>query len=175
MFHTEFCSPPRCFFLRSRPSGQQVVTRSSRVCVRVLSHFCHVRLSATPWTVARQASLSMGFSRQEYRSGLPCPPPGHLPDPGTESVSLRSPALADRFFLPLSHLGSPTLGRYSVFSPPPGKSPQRSPDVKTNWMDLIVTCPSWNQCSQKDTIGWAYVPFLLPVQSPRPEKTQGFD
>ena len=40
--------------------------------------------SATPWTVARQAPLSMGFSRQEYWSGLPCSPPGNLPDPGTE-------------------------------------------------------------------------------------------
>ena len=41
-----------------------------------------VRLSATPWTVAHQAPLSTGFSRQEYWSGLPCPPPGDLPDPG---------------------------------------------------------------------------------------------
>ena len=39
---------------------------------------------ATPWTVAHQAPLSMGFSRQVYWSGLPCPPPGNLPDPGTE-------------------------------------------------------------------------------------------
>ena len=45
---------------------------------------------ATPWTVACQASLSMGFSRQEYWSGLPFPSPGALPDPGIES---RSPAL----------------------------------------------------------------------------------
>ena len=45
---------------------------------------------ATPWTVARQAPLSMGFSRQEYQSGLPCPSPGDLPHPGTEP---RSPAL----------------------------------------------------------------------------------
>ena len=55
----------------------------------------HVRLSATPWTVACQAPLSMEFSRQEYQSGLPFPPPGHLPDPGIEPVS---PALAGRFF-----------------------------------------------------------------------------
>ena len=46
--------------------------------------------SATPWTVACQAPLSMGFSRQEYWSGLPCPPPGDLPNPGIES---RSPTL----------------------------------------------------------------------------------
>ena len=59
-------------------------------------------LFATPRTVACQAPLSMGFSRQEYWSGLPCPPPGDLPDPGIEPMSLVSPALrADS--LPLSH------------------------------------------------------------------------
>ena len=42
----------------------------------------------------------MGFSRQEHRSGLPCPPPGDLLDPGIEPVSLKSPALAGRFFSP---------------------------------------------------------------------------
>ena len=50
--------------------------------------------SATPWTVAYQAPLSMEFSRQEYCSGLPFPPPGDLPDSETKS---RSPALAGRF------------------------------------------------------------------------------
>ena len=47
-----------------------------------------VRLFVTLWTVAYQAPLSMGFSRQEYWNGLPCPPPGDLPDPGIESRSL---------------------------------------------------------------------------------------
>ena len=64
----------------------------------VLSRFSHVRLFVTPWTVAHQAPLSMGFSRQEYWSGLPCPPPGDLPDSGIEPESLMSPALAGRFF-----------------------------------------------------------------------------
>ena len=54
--------------------------------------------SAMLWTVAWQAPLSMGFYRQEYWSGLPCPPPGDLPDPGIKSVSLTSPALAGGFF-----------------------------------------------------------------------------
>ena len=63
----------------------------------VLSRFSHVQLFATLWTVAHQASLSMGFSRQEYWSGLPCPPPGDLPDPGIET-SLMSLALAGRSF-----------------------------------------------------------------------------
>ena len=57
-----------------------------------------VQLSATPCTVAHQASLSMGFSRQEYWSGLPFPPLGDLPNPGTEPMSLKSPALAAGFF-----------------------------------------------------------------------------
>ena len=51
----------------------------------MLSHFSPV--SATPWTVAHQAPLSMGFSRQEQCSGLPCPSPGDLPDPGIEPTS----------------------------------------------------------------------------------------
>ena len=54
-----------------------------------------VWLSVTPWTVAHQAPPSMGFSRREYWSGLPCPPPGDLPDPGIEPGS---PALAGRLF-----------------------------------------------------------------------------
>ena len=56
--------------------------------VCVLSRFSHVWLFATLWTVARQAPPSMGFSRQEFWSGLPFPPPGVLPDPGIESASL---------------------------------------------------------------------------------------
>ena len=60
----------------------------------MLSHF---RLLATPWTLARQAPLSMGSSRREYWSGLPCPPPGHLPTPGIKPASLTSPALAGGF------------------------------------------------------------------------------
>ena len=62
----------------------------------MLSCFSHV-LFATLWTVAFQAPLSMGFSRQEYCSELLCPPPGNLPDPGMEPVS-KSPALAGGFF-----------------------------------------------------------------------------
>ena len=56
----------------------------------------------TPWTVAHQAPLSMGFSRQEYWSGLPSPSPGHLPNPAIEPVS---PALQTDS-LPLSHWGT---------------------------------------------------------------------
>ena len=65
----------------------------------------------TPWTVARQAPLSMGFSRQEYWSGLPLPPPGDLPHPGNEPASLGSPALAGRFF-PTTQPGKPPVKTY---------------------------------------------------------------
>ena len=58
----------------------------------------HVRLFVTPWTISHQAPLSMGFSRQEYWSGLPCPPPGDLLNPGIKPASLTSPALAGVFF-----------------------------------------------------------------------------
>ena len=59
----------------------------------MLSHFSHVQLFVTTWTVAYQAPLSKGFSRQEYWSGLPSPPPGDLPNPGIEPTSPESPAL----------------------------------------------------------------------------------
>ena len=57
-----------------------------------------IQLFTTPWTVAHQAPLSVGFSKQEYWSGLPCPPPADLPDSWIKPWSHRSPALASRFF-----------------------------------------------------------------------------
>ena len=72
----------------------------------MLSHFSHVQLFATLWTVARQALLSMGFCRQEHWSGLPYPLPGDLPSPGIESLSPVAPALHTDS-LPLSPQGSP--------------------------------------------------------------------
>ena len=66
--------------------------------------------SAILWTVARQAALSMGSSRQEYWSGLPCPPPRDLPDPGTEPPSPVSPALQGDS-LPLAPPGKPLRTR----------------------------------------------------------------
>ena len=64
----------------------------------VLSHFSHGRLCAALWAVVHQAPLSMGFPRQEYRSGLPCPSLGDLPNPGIEPSSPMSPVLAGSFF-----------------------------------------------------------------------------
>ena len=57
-----------------------------------------VQLFVTLWTAARHALLLVGFSRQEYHSGLLCPPPGDLPDPGIKPGSLMFPALAGGFF-----------------------------------------------------------------------------
>ena len=62
----------------------------------MLSHFRHVRLFAILWT--RHAPLSVGFSRQEYWSGLLCSAPGDLPKPEIKPMSLIFPALAGRFF-----------------------------------------------------------------------------
>ena len=72
----------------------------------------------TPWTVAHQDPLSMGFSRQEYWSGLPCPPPGVLPNPGIEPVSLTSPALAGGFFATSANWKPPKVYSFCLLWPP---------------------------------------------------------
>ena len=68
------------------------------VCTCVPRHFSRFWLFATLWTVASQAPLSLGFSNKEHWSGLPCPPPGNLPNSRIQPVSLMFPALAGRFF-----------------------------------------------------------------------------
>ena len=78
--------------------------------VKVKSLSC-VRLFATPWIVAYQASLSMGFSRQEHWSGLPFPSPGDLPDPGIEPRS-------------------PVLRADTLLSEPPGKPPGKENSIE---------------------------------------------
>ena len=72
--------------------------KTKRHTVCVVCMLSRVRLFVTLWTAAHQAPLSLGFSRQEDWSGLPCPPPWDRPDPGIEPVSLKSPALASRLF-----------------------------------------------------------------------------
>ena len=70
-----------------------------KICILiVVQSLSRVQLGVTLWTVAYHTSLSMGFSRQEYWNGLPRPPPGDLPGPGIEPVSVMSPALAGGFF-----------------------------------------------------------------------------
>ena len=75
----------------------------------VCCHFSCVQLFVTLWTVARQAPLFMGFSRQEYWSGLPFPSPGDLLNPGT----ILEPGIEP---------GSPALQAYSLLFEPPGKT-----------------------------------------------------
>ena len=81
-------------------SCQTVLRKRHYVPVCMLSHFSCALLFATLWTLVRQAPLSTGFSRQEYWTGLPCSPPGDLPDPGIEPLSFLSAVLLGRFFIP---------------------------------------------------------------------------
>ena len=85
------CSPWSC----KRVGHDLATEQEACVCMLVASVMSD---SLDPMDLARQVPLSMGFSRQEYWSGLPCLPPGDFPHPGIEPVSLMSPALADGFF-----------------------------------------------------------------------------
>ena len=95
-----FHSPPLFFWSHQLWLGAPWASPGQTVvcCAQLLSR---VPLCAAPWTAACQAPLSMGFSRQEYWSGLPCPPPGALPDPGIELMSLdvKKLPLAGGFFI----------------------------------------------------------------------------
>ena len=77
---------------------QRVYIYVALVCECMLSRFTCVWFCATQWIVDCQAPLSAGFSRQEYWSGLQCPPRGDLPNPWIEPWSLKSPVLLGRFF-----------------------------------------------------------------------------
>ena len=83
----------------------------------------HALLFMTPWTIARQAPLSMGSSRQEYQRGLPFPTPGDLPDPGMEPAS---PALAGRFFTTEPPARPPKSSNLELFHLLPGSQPLSS-------------------------------------------------
>ena len=105
VFNAEKTSYLRLFYSMSaqsfkgaRKRGISYCFSESEVTVKLL---CRVRLFATLWTVAYQASPSMGFSRQEYWSGLPFPSPGDLPDPGIEpgSPTLEALYIKEYFFL----------------------------------------------------------------------------
>ena len=111
--------------------------------VFVLSHFSHVRLFATLWTLAHQVPLSMGFSRQEYWSGLPCLPPGHFPDPGIKPVSPAATALKSSS-LPLSQQGS---------------SASYHPQLKGGILSVLPT--STNGTNMEHTLGKSFLNVLL--------------
>ena len=90
----------------------------------MLSHFSCVPLFVTLWTVAHQAPLSTEFSKQEYWSGLPCPPPEDLSNPGIKHASLTSPALGGRFFTTSATWEAPTR--------------KSAPNAKAGWAALEV-------------------------------------
>ena len=100
-----------CIYMAESPcSSPETITAllTGYVCAKP-PQLC--RLFVILWTVARQAPLSMGFSRQEYWSGLPCLPPGDLPNPGIEPASLMSPASwAGRFFSTIATWEAPLIG-----------------------------------------------------------------
>ena len=102
-------------------------------CARMLSHFSHVRLFLTLWTVALQTLLSMGFSRQEHWSGLPFPPPGDR----THSC-LRLPHCR-QILHPLSHLGSPFC---DVAAPFPLNWIYMLGNRRGCWTTLLRSCPA---------------------------------
>ena len=94
-----------------KDSQSSTLTISWKVPLCMLSCFSLVCLSVTPWSVACQAPLSMGFSKQEYWSGFPCLLPGDRPNPGTEPASLMSHASTGRCFT-----SSATLVTWPIFS-----------------------------------------------------------
>ena len=115
------CAAPCWWMAGSAPLAQPALGHREATCLQVgysgassgplpmagqseVKSLSRVRLFATPWTVAYQTPLSMGFSRQEYWSGLPFPSPGHLPDPGIKPGQM---------LYPLSHQGSPRLSQGS--------------------------------------------------------------
>ena len=130
----------------------------------MLSCFSHVQLIATLWTEAHQAHLSLEFSRQEYWSVLPCPPPGDLPDPGIKPMSLTSPALIGRQALyHLHHLGSSFLNKQSSLSSEKhSKMPSRENQV-TLKNDLSGSSASLSPYLPHYTVLWLLI--CLPQEA----------
>ena len=96
------------------------------MCACVLSHFSHVPIIATLWTLAHQAPLSIGFSRQEYWSGLLCHPPGYLPNTGIDPRSLMSTCIGRWVLYHYHHLRSPVKGQPTYVK----LGPQKAPNLK---------------------------------------------
>ena len=94
-----YCTPHWGSLWLKSPTGSLQQHLSSEMFVVVVQSQSPIWLFATPWTIARQGPLSMGFPRQEYWSGLPFPSPGDLPYPGIEPTSLTCSTLASGFFL----------------------------------------------------------------------------
>ena len=129
------------------------------LCCAVLSCFSRVQLFATPWTIACHTPLSMGFSKREYWSGLPCPPPGDLPDPGIKPMFPVSPALQADSLL-LSQRGSPL--------------PSKRVKVKLLSHVRLFATPWTVACQAPLSMGfsrreyWSGLPFSSPGDLPDP-------
>ena len=110
------------------------------LCV-LLIHFSCVWLFAILQTVAHQAPLSIGFSSQEFWNGLPCPPPGDLPNPGPEPTSLMSSILAGRFFTTSTNWEAPLCSLVLIFT----KWVLRLPGEISITSDMQVISPLWQK------------------------------
>ena len=125
----------------------------SNVCICSLSR---VQLFMTPWTVARQAPLSMEFPRQEYWSGLSFPSPGDLPDPGIEPTSWVSPASAGGFFTTEPFLfNSKQMSPFSVF-----QSRQLTPPTFSKWNPCSLASMT-QQSPGLPSLSFSAPPFTL--------------
>ena len=128
----------------------------------MLSHFSHVWLFVTQWTVAHQFPLSMVFSRQEYWSGLLCPPPGDLPNQGLNPPSSMSPALTGRFFTTsatweaLGGLKSHKYWFITLVSCQPGK---QASNLLTKYN---TTRYQWREEARKTEISGYFLETVLP-------------
>ena len=131
------------------------------VCVCVCARTCACAQSVvsdsfvTPWTIGCQASLSMEFSRQEYWNWLSFPSPRDHPEPGTQPMSLVSPAMAGRFFTTVPHGKSSTLGSPSVTATWSPDWEKALGSVSTPWVRLQIAelgAPTYNPKLQTDII-----------------------
>ena len=134
-------------------------------------HACQVTsvMSNALWPyglyIACQAPLSMGFSRQEYQSGLPCSPPRDLPNPGMEPTSLMSPALAGRFFTTTATWEAlkQSLAHYKV-----SMWSERC-SVMSDSLRPHELYSSWNSSGQNTGVGsLSHLQGLLPIQGSNP-------
>ena len=145
--------------LRHGPSGgQEPIFSGPKGGTCVLSHFSQVRFFVTSWTVARQAALSMGFSRQEYWSRLPFPPPGDLPYPGIKPTSHVS-CISWCVLYHQSHLGSPQEARQCMKVKSESEVTQSCPTLATPWTAAYQASPSMGSSRQKYQSG-------MPLPSP---------
>ena len=135
---------------------QKVATVPRRKC----SSLSHVQLFGTPWTVADQVSLSMGFSRQEYWSGLPCPFPGDLPNPRIEP---RSPTCRQILYR-LNHQGSPYTGIHTSYC----MHAQSLSCIQFFVIPWTVACQAPLSIGSSRQEYWSGLPFSPPRNLPNP-------